>query len=149
VKVYLNSSSKTEDTVVGLLLGKTLQSKENLLGLFGDQIIGPTTHKQISTALSPSRPCGRDQLTLSQWSQMALSSVFVPQTKLPVSSGIPVPIGDRGEHTLEPWALHNIGSKRGLRHIVVVELSRNGNGSGVVLSLLVVVIQSFTLAIFR
>jgi hypothetical protein len=40
VRAHLESSSKTEDTVVGLLLGKTLEGQEDLLGLFGDQIIG-------------------------------------------------------------------------------------------------------------
>jgi hypothetical protein len=31
MKTHLESSSKTEDTVVGLLLGKTLESQEDLL----------------------------------------------------------------------------------------------------------------------
>jgi hypothetical protein len=31
MKAHLESSSKTEDTVVGLLLGKTLEGQEDLL----------------------------------------------------------------------------------------------------------------------
>lgn len=39
-KTYLEGSSKTEDTVVCLLLRKTLEGKQDSLGLFGDQVIG-------------------------------------------------------------------------------------------------------------
>jgi hypothetical protein len=37
---YLESSSKSVDTIVCLLRWKTLECEEDSLGLFGDQVIG-------------------------------------------------------------------------------------------------------------
>jgi hypothetical protein len=39
-QTYLDSPSKAEDAVVCFLLRKTLECKQDSLGLFGDQIIG-------------------------------------------------------------------------------------------------------------
>lgn len=49
-KSYLESSSQTEDAVVCLLGRKTLEGKQDSLGLFGDQIIGPANESIISRA---------------------------------------------------------------------------------------------------
>lgn len=48
---YLESSTQTEDTVVGFLRGKTLESKEDSLGLFGDQIICPAQQNILAAFL--------------------------------------------------------------------------------------------------
>lgn len=39
-QTYLDSSSETEDTVVCLLLRKTFEGEQDILGLFRNQIIG-------------------------------------------------------------------------------------------------------------
>jgi hypothetical protein len=49
-QTYLDSSSKTEDAIVCLLLWKTLEREQDGLGFFGDQIISPA--RQQLSALS-------------------------------------------------------------------------------------------------
>lgn len=62
-KSYLESSSQTEDTVVGLLGGKTLEGKENSLGLFRDQIIGSAHSDVLAKALLGTLHTSQIQLT--------------------------------------------------------------------------------------
>lgn len=68
----LESSSKAEDTIVCLLLGKTLEGKENSLGLFGDQIIGSAQYNNISKKLFLFLPYHETQLVPSQSPQTML-----------------------------------------------------------------------------
>lgn len=48
---YLHSSSHSEDAVVGFLRWQALDGEGDLVGLFGDQIIGAGSQKSASVML--------------------------------------------------------------------------------------------------
>jgi hypothetical protein len=120
----LKSSSKAVDTVVCLLLRKTLQSKEDSLGLFGDQIIGPVAYS-ISAQFRKAFIYISKRLQFVPTTFAYPWEMCIPQPELPVSSSIGVPVGQWRHPPLEPWSLYNVTRERWLRHVAVVKASRN------------------------
>lgn len=106
--IYLESPAHAEDAVVGVLGCQTLHGALHDLALLGDQIVGPVV---LVSPLFPS---------LSDFPS-PMASVFhsrssVPQTELPVSGVVEVPLAERLGPAHQPGALHDVGGKRGLRH---------------------------------
>jgi hypothetical protein len=54
-QTYLDSSSKTEDPVVCLLLRKTFKGEKDSLGLLGDQVIGSIMNQSSAQILYRSK----------------------------------------------------------------------------------------------
>jgi hypothetical protein len=106
---YLERSAHAEDAVVRLLGCEALHGALHDLALLGNQVIGPVL--QVSPL----------SLSLYQsYGPMASAShsrSSVPQTKLPVSGVVEVPLAERLGPAHQPGALHDVGGERGLRHL--------------------------------
>ena len=107
--MYLECPAHAEDAVVGLLGRQTLHGALHDLALLGNQIVGPGS---LVSPLLPSLYQFRSPMASASESRS-----FVPQTELPVSGVVEVPLAERLGPAHQPGALHDIGGERGLRHV--------------------------------
>lgn len=118
---YLERSSHSEDTVVGLLGTQALKSLLHNLILLGDQVVGTVSPPRVSTVLSlpfPPLPAMLSYLFLPSRSWATIKGGGgIPQAQLPVSSVVEVPLAQRTHPAHQPRALHDVGGKRRVRHL--------------------------------
>lgn len=107
--MYLECPAHAEDAVVGLLGCQTLHGARHDLALLGDQVVGP-----IILVSPPKLPLYHPA---SPMATACFSRSFVPQTELPVSGVVEVPLAERLGPAHQPGALHDVGGERGLRHL--------------------------------
>jgi hypothetical protein len=107
--MYLERPAHAEDAVVGLLGCQTLHGALHDLALLGDQIVGPVV--LVSPPILPLYHFP------SPMASASTSRSSVPQTELPVSGVVEVPLAERLGPAHQPGALHDVGGERGLRHL--------------------------------
>jgi hypothetical protein len=130
-ETYLEGPADTEDAVVGLLGGETLDGSLNGVVLLGDQVIGSVSvshgvwkwEGRIGPARSQTRTLAQCQYRIMECNcpvSPALSGVSgmgrLLQTQFPVAGSVGVPLGQRHHPILEPWALDDVVGKRRSRH---------------------------------
>lgn len=107
--MYLERPAHAENAVVGLLGCQALHGARHDLALLRNQVVGPIVLVSPPKLLLHHLP-----------KPMAIACVsrsFVPQTELPVSGVVEVPLAERLGPAHQPGALHDVGGKRGLRHL--------------------------------
>ena len=107
--MYLESPAHAEDAVVGLLGCQALHGALHDLALLRNQVVGP-----IVLVSPPILPLCLFPIPMAS---AGVSRSFVPQTELPVSGVVEVPLAERLGPAHQPGALHDIGGERGLRHL--------------------------------
>ena len=112
--MYLEGAADAEDAVVGVLGRETLEGELDYVVLLGEDIIGPA--EQAASAHRSNS--GRAQLALCRGCRAGglAGGAWVPQTELPVASGVAVPLGERLDPALQPRALEDEGSEGRRRH---------------------------------
>jgi hypothetical protein len=105
--MYLHSTAQTEDAVVCVLGLEALEGSLHNVVLLGEQVIGPVC--QCALAHASMHMCTCPSICHSfppAWcTQCVACEGCVPQSELPVSCGVAVPVGERLHPLLEPWAL--------------------------------------------
>lgn len=112
---YLHGAAQTEDAVVGLLRLEALEGGLDNVVLLGEQVIGPVRQSALahpSVTAYVFRP-----LLPSSTAHMCLSRGCVPQSELPVSRSVAVPVGERLHPALQPRALVDEWGERRRRHV--------------------------------
>lgn len=122
---YLEGAADAEDTVVGLLGRQALEGELDYVVLLGENVIGPT-EQAASAHRSNSEKAASNWAAVSRADWRA-GRACVPQTELPVASGVAVPLGERRHPALQPRALEDEGCERRRRHGGRV---RFGSGAG-------------------
>jgi hypothetical protein len=101
--MYLHSAAQTEDTVVCFLGLEALEGGLHNVVLLGEQVIGPVRQSALAhPAISPN-VC--HNVSRASSTQCVACEGCVPQSELPVSCGVQVPVGERLHPLLQPWAL--------------------------------------------
>jgi hypothetical protein len=140
----LECTADTEDAVVGLLSRKTLDGLLDVLALLGDQVIEPIG-LLVCGSIGPHRErspknrdpgqirhdCDRIQMTchlsatiwpgqfpilVSMTRGRVVGGQELLESETSVAGGIGVPVGERSQPTLEPWALDDVTGERRGRH---------------------------------
>jgi hypothetical protein len=110
---YLHGATQPEDAVVGLLWLEALECGLDNVVLFGEQVVGPV--RQSALAHAPVFPYIPHRLSILHLSCRLRGCV--PQSELPVSGGVAVPVCERLHPALQPRALVDEGCERRRRHV--------------------------------
>lgn len=113
----MHSAAQAEHTVVGGLGLEALEGGLYGIVLLGKQVIGPV--RQFVSAHPSALPYMCQLVSHRIFLLLHLCGGRIPQTELPVSGSVAVPVGQRLDPVQEPFALHDEGGER-----------RGGHGGG-------------------
>lgn len=107
----LDGAADTEDAVVALLVGQTLEGGLDLGALFGDEIVG--TGRGRGGSAGKTAKCRHGRISIVR----VAGAGNIPETELSVARGIGVPVGERLKGAVQPGPLDDEGSQGWVGHL--------------------------------